>query len=304
MDDKTKLKQEQEEFKAELKSISVEGDEELLAQTKVKVEPKRDEWMTILPPERKVSLVNHLILFGLVRVKDLSIPRIWRLQAWEALASAAVRAANGDINAGDSKISQLGYNGVPMPYNGDTKVIIPNRRIGHDSFAWSGDASSIYTRRPQWLHNALPTNALSHSRNLTLSAICSRCSLELDTLLHALRDCPHSREVWLYLGITCIPFFRCMDSQSWLWFSIKHEEVELSSSASENILFKKKGSLGNIIARWFPLEHPFVKLNIEGSWVEATKYMGIYWRSSERHGRKMEMRVCYIFYEHVLVESD
>ncbi|KAL2327102.1 hypothetical protein Fmac_020529 [Flemingia macrophylla] len=35
------------------KSISMEGDEELLAQTEVKVEPKRDEWMITLPPERK-----------------------------------------------------------------------------------------------------------------------------------------------------------------------------------------------------------------------------------------------------------
>ena len=42
--------------------ISMEGDEELLAQTEVKVEPKRDEWMTTLPPERKVSPVDHLIL--------------------------------------------------------------------------------------------------------------------------------------------------------------------------------------------------------------------------------------------------
>lgn len=40
--------------------ISMEGDDELLAQTEVKVEPKRDEWMTTLPPERKVSTVNNL----------------------------------------------------------------------------------------------------------------------------------------------------------------------------------------------------------------------------------------------------
>ncbi|ESW15644.1 hypothetical protein PHAVU_007G089700 [Phaseolus vulgaris] len=65
MDEKIKLKQEQEEFKAQLKTmreaalwrrsqgISMEGDEELLAQTEVKVEPQRDEWMTTLPPERK-----------------------------------------------------------------------------------------------------------------------------------------------------------------------------------------------------------------------------------------------------------
>ena len=33
----------------------MEGDDELLAEMDVKEEPKRDEWMTTLPPERKVS---------------------------------------------------------------------------------------------------------------------------------------------------------------------------------------------------------------------------------------------------------
>jgi transcription initiation factor TFIIE subunit alpha len=54
------------------------------------------------------------------RVKDLPVPEFGSLQAWEARASAAGRAANGD-NAGDSK-SHLGYNGAPLPYSGDTKV--------------------------------------------------------------------------------------------------------------------------------------------------------------------------------------
>ncbi|KAL2334675.1 hypothetical protein Fmac_015888 [Flemingia macrophylla] len=40
------------------KSISMEGDEELLAQTEVKVEPKRDEWMTTLPPKRKEAKMD------------------------------------------------------------------------------------------------------------------------------------------------------------------------------------------------------------------------------------------------------
>ncbi|KAL4323941.1 hypothetical protein GQ457_11G011530 [Hibiscus cannabinus] len=65
MDDKIKLKEEQEEFKAELRAmreaaqwrrlqgISMEGDDELLAEVEVKAPPKRDEWMTTLPPERK-----------------------------------------------------------------------------------------------------------------------------------------------------------------------------------------------------------------------------------------------------------
>ncbi|GMY17856.1 DNA ligase 1 isoform X2, partial [Fagus crenata] len=65
LDDKIKLKEEQEAFKAELKvmreaaqwrrvqGISMEGDDELLADMDVKEAPKRDEWMTTLPPERK-----------------------------------------------------------------------------------------------------------------------------------------------------------------------------------------------------------------------------------------------------------
>ncbi|KAF9586884.1 hypothetical protein IFM89_039909 [Coptis chinensis] len=37
--------------------ISMEGDDELLAETKMP--PKRDKWMTTLPPERKVSLASN-----------------------------------------------------------------------------------------------------------------------------------------------------------------------------------------------------------------------------------------------------
>ncbi|KAI5409768.1 hypothetical protein KIW84_055282 [Lathyrus oleraceus] len=55
----------------------------------------------------------------LSRVKDLPVPEFGSLQAWEARASAA----NGE-NAGDSKMSHLGYNGAPMPYSGDTKVTL------------------------------------------------------------------------------------------------------------------------------------------------------------------------------------
>ncbi|KAM7266475.1 hypothetical protein ACFE04_004372 [Oxalis oulophora] len=65
LDEKIELKEQQEAYKVELKAmreaaqwrklqgISMEGDEELLAEMDVKVEPKRDEWMTTLPPERK-----------------------------------------------------------------------------------------------------------------------------------------------------------------------------------------------------------------------------------------------------------
>ncbi|KAL2343649.1 hypothetical protein Fmac_004934 [Flemingia macrophylla] len=81
----------------------------------------------------------------LSRVKDLSVPEFGSLQAWEARASAAVRAANGDINSGDSKISQLGYNGVPMPYNGDTKEVDAQIKVccGHNGNLASDHYNSI-----------------------------------------------------------------------------------------------------------------------------------------------------------------
>ncbi|CAI9095836.1 OLC1v1031859C1 [Oldenlandia corymbosa var. corymbosa] len=76
MDDKIKEKEEQEEFKAELKAmkeaaqwrrlqgISMEGDDILLADMEVKVEPKRDEWMTTLPPERKPGMTMQSTKFS------------------------------------------------------------------------------------------------------------------------------------------------------------------------------------------------------------------------------------------------
>lgn len=47
------------EFFSRFAGISMEGDAELLAATEVKPVPKRDEWMTTLPPERKVR-VPHI----------------------------------------------------------------------------------------------------------------------------------------------------------------------------------------------------------------------------------------------------
>lgn len=60
------------------------------------------------------------------RVKDLPAPEFGTLQAWEARANAQRRAENGESSATDpSKSSHgLGYGGTPMPFLGDTKVIL------------------------------------------------------------------------------------------------------------------------------------------------------------------------------------
>ncbi|CAL4963415.1 unnamed protein product [Urochloa decumbens] len=71
IDEKIKKKEEMEQFEIELKAmreaaewrqlqgISLEGDEELLAGPKEPQAPKRDEWMTTLPPERKAGVPMH-----------------------------------------------------------------------------------------------------------------------------------------------------------------------------------------------------------------------------------------------------
>ncbi|KAJ0049683.1 hypothetical protein Pint_16405 [Pistacia integerrima] len=63
------------------------------------------------------------LMSQLDRVKDLAVPEFGTLQAWEARASAAGRAVNGDSSSNDpSKSSQVGYGGTPMPFLGDTKL--------------------------------------------------------------------------------------------------------------------------------------------------------------------------------------
>lgn len=74
LDEKIRYKEEQEQFQAELKSfreaaqwrqlqgISIEGDDELLEMTKEA--PKRDEWMTALPPERKPGMTMQSSTFS------------------------------------------------------------------------------------------------------------------------------------------------------------------------------------------------------------------------------------------------
>ncbi|KAF5742593.1 hypothetical protein HS088_TW09G00644 [Tripterygium wilfordii] len=71
LDEKIKAEDEKEQFKAELRAmreaarwrqlqgISMEGDDELLAEMEVKVAPKRDEWMTTVPPERKPGMTSQ-----------------------------------------------------------------------------------------------------------------------------------------------------------------------------------------------------------------------------------------------------
>ncbi|KAL3018150.1 hypothetical protein AAZX31_05G013100 [Glycine max] len=98
---------------------------------------------------QKMEVQLKPLMDQLSRVKDLPVPEFGSLQAWEARASAAVRAANGDINAGDSKISQPGYNGVP--YSGDTKVVVDFNTEGKGEGVKSETDSTSLKVLPPWM---------------------------------------------------------------------------------------------------------------------------------------------------------
>ncbi|TXG48966.1 hypothetical protein EZV62_024841 [Acer yangbiense] len=85
------------------------------------------------------------------RVKDLSIPEFGTLQAWEARASAAGRAA-GDSSSNDPTKSSQGYGGTPMPFLGDTKVevALPGAE-GNQMDVKSETASTAPKVLPPWM---------------------------------------------------------------------------------------------------------------------------------------------------------
>ncbi|EOY24339.1 RNA-directed DNA polymerase (Reverse transcriptase), Polynucleotidyl transferase, Ribonuclease H fold-like protein [Theobroma cacao] len=69
------------------------------------------------------------------------------------------------------------------------------------AIAWKWDGPQrIRTFLMQCLHGKLLTNLECRRRNMSSSATCALCSVSDESVLHLLRDCPHSKEVWLKLG--------------------------------------------------------------------------------------------------------
>ncbi|ERN15868.1 transcription initiation factor IIE subunit alpha isoform X1 [Amborella trichopoda] len=73
---------------------------------------------------QRIEVELKPLMDQLARVKDLPAPEFGTLQAWEARAIAAGRAANGDSALNDSSRAAQGqgYGGTPMPFLGETRV--------------------------------------------------------------------------------------------------------------------------------------------------------------------------------------
>src|ERR1044072_8595275 len=66
------------------------------------------------------------------------------------------------------------------------------------------------------LHKALQVNAHRYHCKMAPSPNCTRCSGEIEDVLHCLRVCPHARELWSRLGALSWRNFNNMEVKQWL----------------------------------------------------------------------------------------
>ena len=151
-----------------------------------------------------------------------------------------------------------------------------------------------------WLtcHNVVPTLSLLHHRNMAASATCSRCGLEDETLLHCLRDCNHSKNIWLNYGFTDPDFFSEGTALNWikkhatssrsptfmasLWWTWRHINqmclsaefwsltrinfhVQDTVQTIKNVLQSEATNRLDRMVRWNSNNHNCFVLNVDGS---------------------------------------
>ncbi|XP_022771780.1 general transcription factor IIE subunit 1-like [Durio zibethinus] len=101
---------------------------------------------------QKMEIQLKPLLEQLNRVKDLPVPEFGSLQAWEARASAARRALNGDSDSNDPSKTSQGYGGTPMPFLGETKVEVAFSGLdGKEEDVKSESASTSLKVLPPWM---------------------------------------------------------------------------------------------------------------------------------------------------------
>nr|KYP69645.1 Putative ribonuclease H protein At1g65750 family [Cajanus cajan] len=158
----------------------------------------------------------------------------------------------------------------------------------------------------QCLHSALPTNQVRADRRLAESCACSRCSCPQETILHALRDWPYSREVlmsgeisvgWSFSEVDCFQWLKGVILHKdaiklsitlwWVWrfrnnmlfngelWTISAVRRKVTMSTVENSVYNTKRRFWVEQTLWRPPEHPWVRLNTDGSWLSGVSAMGM-----------------------------
>ena len=87
-------------------------------------------------------------------------------------------------------------------------------------------------------HNSIGVKGCRPSRGVNSDLFCPRCRDELETIIHLLRDCGDSKDLWKQLGISEMDknFFTC-DLHTWLTVNAWKEQLNCHSKPPWNIVF-------------------------------------------------------------------
>ncbi|MCI12950.1 replication protein A1-like protein, partial [Trifolium medium] len=80
---------------------------------------------------------------------------------------------------------------------------------------------------PAFLMARAPTLALLHHRRIAASDICTRCNDHVETFLHCIRDCTHSRHIWIKVGFSGPEFFFPTCAIDWIRAGIESPSTTL-----------------------------------------------------------------------------
>nr|KYP62772.1 Putative ribonuclease H protein At1g65750 family [Cajanus cajan] len=230
------------------------------------------------------------------------------------------------------------------------KVKVPPTPVGQDTFRWSKTISGEYTTssaynwlqgdlefypHPIWkqiwqlqitkklrvfcwsiLNNALPTNSKRKASHMSILESCPRCSATTEDAIHALRDCPKSKELWNKLDLLEKNLWMTDNILTWVTNILKHKNtVKIITTMwwawrwrNNHIFDEEKWDINKVIRhvyttmadlsfmkksqwdsdennQWQPLADQFVKVNVDGSFNPSSSVMTIGGSIRDRNGK-------------------
>lgn len=82
-------------------------------------------------------------------------------------------------------------------------------------------------------HNSLPSVVVLNHRGIIPSPICSRCNAPVKDILHMLRYCPRSHQLWRALKFEAAPFFNSLSVAGWLKEGVTGKRAALPLQESD-----------------------------------------------------------------------
>ncbi|KAF7842623.1 putative ribonuclease H protein At1g65750 family [Senna tora] len=150
------------------------------------------------------------------------------------------------------------------------RIPLPTHSFARDILIWGHTPNGSYSAKS------------GASRGMGANSMCLRCRMHDETILHCLRDCPVSKQIWAHFGFANSPQFNEENVLTWIYNLTGMKNLE---SSDQDIKFlcvlyniwksrnawKSSGGLDPVIKRtpllvsWRKPREGFWKLNTDGS---------------------------------------